>query len=138
MPPSLRACGASPTKHAHLFMMSPTQMSVTKDGGARFVALDFARTTGFCLPWVALFSSIKQSGNIPFLCFSLFTNLSVKQTFFLLLSPFFFLQGCRVEMLHNMCELGLLAAQFLLKTGPNTQSAGAVCSVKYTPIALCL
>lgn len=56
VPPSLWACGASPPKHTHLFMTSPTQIIVTKDGSAFFfVAFYFVCMTEFCLRCILFF-----------------------------------------------------------------------------------
>lgn len=54
-PPSLCTCGASPPKHTHLFMTSPTQIRVTKDASAFFVAFNFVRMTKLCLHFIYLF-----------------------------------------------------------------------------------
>lgn len=130
-PPSLGTCGASPPKHAHLFMMSPTQIFITKGGSAFSVTFNVVRITDFCLislqsksagySWLVLeatFLHIFFFHFFAFKCFHCYLNNS--------LFCVFFPQGCCDEMLHYLPELGMLSPQFHVMTGPNMQTARMV------------
>lgn len=93
-PPSFWACGPSPPKHAHLFMMSPTQIIVKMDS--------------------LLLLILYAWQNFVFAIFNCLFSVSL---FYL------FWQGCCDQVLHDLSELGLQSLQFPIKTGPNMQTA---------------